>query len=121
MGAPITPGWERLYTMALGEIIEDMGGCDVRRVPGGWIFTDAVEVQSKFEKEVRDSTGGVRKVRGSYRHHLPPVFVPYNDEFAWIDPRGSAKSQDAANGKQPPPPPVARPATNNDDNDNAPF
>lgn len=107
------PKWEQLYSMHIGEIIENLNGVDVRRVPGGWLFADSVPMPSKFK-------GG-----GDYRHILPPVFVPYKDERraskvetppARPQPRNSPNI--AANRMQPP---VPAPAPGSDDDDNAPF
>lgn len=104
--------WAKVYEMHIGEILENLNGVDVRRVPGGWLMTDSVEMPSKFK-------GGP-----DYRHLLPPVFVPYCDER----PR---KAEPPPARPEPPPardsgaertkPPAPAPASGSDDDDLRPF
>lgn len=64
-----------IYNLKLLEYVESSGvssgqiieGCKIRRVPGGWIFTD-------FTRNVQN---------GDIDIILSSVFVPFNDEFQY--------------------------------------
>lgn len=103
----IIEGWHKLADMHLGEFLE-IGNAEVRRVPGGWVIIEKVEKTSRYQRA--DAI-----VPATYWEHLPPVFVPYSDEY-WRRVKTVHPNKASADAARTPLPP-----TPEEDEDNAPF
>lgn len=98
--------WSDLHMMELGSALY-LDDTEWLRVPGGWIVTLRVPAT----KTGWDREKGKTVVLGTYQLSLPPVFVPYNEEFS---------------AKRPTPPPTAERAPKvterpPEDRDDLPF